>query len=193
MTNYPEIENLIKIAKILDELIIPYYVTGGFAVSIYGRPRFTADIDIIIKMSHLNSGEFAIRMKRLFPSGYVDEDQIKNALSRFGEFNIIDPESGLKIDFFIAKKNEFEKECFKNIKKEDVGYKTNFISAEDLIISKLIWFQQSESTKQLEDIVSIIDVQKKLDQDYLNLWIKKLGLQKKWQKIEDILAKKEKL
>lgn len=38
---------LIKIAKILKELKIPYLVTGGVAVLIWGRPRFTADIDIL--------------------------------------------------------------------------------------------------------------------------------------------------
>jgi hypothetical protein len=40
-------ELLIEIAKILDKLKIPYLVTGGIAVLIWGRPRFTADIDII--------------------------------------------------------------------------------------------------------------------------------------------------
>jgi Na+/glutamate symporter len=43
-------ELLKKIAKILDDLKIPYAVTGGFAVSIWGIPRYTADIDIIIEL-----------------------------------------------------------------------------------------------------------------------------------------------
>ena len=32
---------LVKIARILDELGIEYFVTGGFAVSVWGRPRAT--------------------------------------------------------------------------------------------------------------------------------------------------------
>src|SRR3972149_8729967 len=162
MENYPELKNLIGIAKVLDELKIPYYVTGGFAVSIYGRPRFTADIDIIIKMSHLKKDDFAKNLQAVFPKGYIDKDQIDSALARHSEFNIIDPVSGLKIDFWIAKDNEFEKECFKNSKNENLGYKVKFISPEDLIISKLIWFKESQSTRQLEDIKSIHDIQMKL-------------------------------
>lgn len=33
---------LCKIAEILEKLRIPYIITGGFAVAVWGRPRFTA-------------------------------------------------------------------------------------------------------------------------------------------------------
>lgn len=186
MKKYPELKNLIKIAKVLDELKISYYVTGGFAVSIHGRPRFTADIDIVIKMSNPQVNVFAAKLQKIFPKGYVDENQINDALARQGEFNIIDPESGLKIDFFITKNNEFEKECFKRVQPQDIGYKVNFTSPENLIINKLIWFKEGQSTRQLEDIASVIDIQKKLDQKYLALWITKLGLQDEWRKLESL-------
>lgn len=186
MQNTPEIENLIKIAKILDQIKIPYYVTGGFAVSVYGHPRFTADIDIVIKMSNLAVRDFATKLQKIFPKGYVDENQISNALAEQGEFNIIDPESGLKIYFFITKNDEFEKECFKKACSQDVGYKVIFTTSENLIISKLIWHKQSQSTRHLEDIASVIDNQKKLDHKYLSLWINKLGLQAEWQKLKEL-------
>jgi len=41
---------LVKVAKVLDNLSIPYVVTGGMAVTIWGRVRFTADIDIVIEL-----------------------------------------------------------------------------------------------------------------------------------------------
>lgn len=184
MKQYPELKNLAKIAEALDELKIPYYVTGGFAVSIYGRPRFTADIDIVIKMSNPQVYNFTTKLKQIFPKGYIDENQINNALNRVGEFNIIDPESGLKVDFFISKNDAFEKECFKRSVYQNLGHKINFTSPENLIISKLIWYRESESTRQLEDIKSVMDIQNKLDQRYLALWINKLGLKKEWDKLE---------
>lgn len=184
MQKYPELKNLAKIAKVLDELKISYYVTGGFAVSIYGRPRFTADIDMVIKMSNHLVSDFAVKIQKIFPKGYVDENQITQALSRKGEFNIIEPESGLKVDFFVTKDDEFEKECFGRAKPRDIGYKVNFTAPENLIISKLLWYRDSQSTRHLEDIASVKDVQKDLDQKYLNLWIDKLDLKKEWQEIE---------
>jgi len=46
-----EIEKfLIKIVQILENLKIDYFVTGGLAVSVWGRPRATFDIDIVIKL-----------------------------------------------------------------------------------------------------------------------------------------------
>lgn len=178
-----EIEILIQIAKVLNELKIPYYIAGGYAVSVWGRPRFTADLDLIIKMSPSQTGDFAKRMADLFPTGYVDKEQIDSALRNVSEFNIIDPETGLKIDFFIAKKSDFEEACFKRANPKNVGYKVRFIAPEDLIISKLIWYKQSSSTRHLEDIKSIL-ANSKIDKRYLNLWIKKLGLEKEYLELE---------
>lgn len=52
------------------------------------------------------------------------------------------------------------------------GYKVYIISPEDLILSKLILYAQGESSKQLEDIKSVITIQKKLDWKYINKWAK---------------------
>lgn len=49
MITTPE-QLLSKIAKILKDLKISYAVTGGFAVIVWGKPRFTADIDIIVEL-----------------------------------------------------------------------------------------------------------------------------------------------
>ena len=39
-----------KIAAALEQLGIPYLITGGLAVTVWGRPRFTADIDIVVEI-----------------------------------------------------------------------------------------------------------------------------------------------
>lgn len=41
---------LVAIVKILKKLKIPYMITGGIAVLLWGRPRFTADIDIVVEL-----------------------------------------------------------------------------------------------------------------------------------------------
>ena len=41
---------LVKVAPILDQLCIAYFVTGGFAVSVWGRPRATFDVDIVVQL-----------------------------------------------------------------------------------------------------------------------------------------------
>ena len=41
---------LLDIVRFLNGLKIRYFITGGFAVSVWGRPRSTADIDIVIEL-----------------------------------------------------------------------------------------------------------------------------------------------
>lgn len=177
---------LVATAKVLDNLKIPYYVAGGYAVSILGRPRFTADIDLVIKIKPVHVKPFALEIKKLFSDVYLDEDQINSALSHIGEFNLIEPNTGLKIDFFIAKNNPFEMGCFNRIISLELGrddyiYKIKFTSPEDLILSKLLWFKESQSTRHLEDIQSVLDIQQKIDQTYLATWVRELDLSKEWR------------
>jgi hypothetical protein len=55
--------------------------------------------------------------------------------------------------------------------------RTNFASPEDLILSKLLWGQQTQSEKQWRDVLGIVKVQAdRLDAEYLSLWAEHLGL-----------------
>ncbi len=48
---------LVSITKTLKYLNIPYLVTGGIAVLVWGRPRFTADIDIVVELDYKWAGQ----------------------------------------------------------------------------------------------------------------------------------------
>ncbi len=102
----------------------------------------------------------------------------KSAIRHNSEFNFIDGVTGLKVDFFVAQKDElsalkFKRRIAKKINKKIVY----FISPEDLILSKLEWHQQGGSTRQLEDIESILKISgDKLDYSYLKSWAKRLGV-----------------
>jgi len=178
---------LVKIAKILDSLGIKYFVTGGFAVSIWGRPRATFDIDIVIKIIEPQVSKLARAWRSISKAGYADENMIRDAIRNKGEFNFIDPDSCLKVDFWVKKESDNPPE-FKNRKLEKIsGQNVYFISPEDLILSKLQWYRLSCSDRHIEDVKSVISISgKRLDKKYLNRWIGKLGLGKiiKEKKIE---------
>jgi len=129
---------LIKIAKILDKLKIPYVITGGMAVSIWGRVRYTADVDIVVELLKTNVNLLAKELLAVDKDVYVSEEAMREALVRKGEFNLIHPQSGLKVDFWIVKDNFNKQEIKRGIVKEIDGNKINFVSPEDLILSKLL-------------------------------------------------------
>lgn len=167
-----EIEDLlVKIATILGDLNIPYIITGGMAVSVWGRPRFTADIDIVVELFPKNIKILAKELLKLDKDVYVSQEAMLEALKYNGEFNFIDPHSQLKVDFWVVN-DAFNKQKIKRkIVKKIEGKKINFISPEDLILSKLLWYKESNSTRQLEDIQSVLRISK-VDLKYLKTWAK---------------------
>lgn len=51
-SNQDEIFQVVdRISKILTDLKLKYHLTGGLVSSFYGEPRFTQDIDIVLKIS----------------------------------------------------------------------------------------------------------------------------------------------
>ena len=162
-----EIEDLlIKIAQILDSLKTPYAITGGMAVSVWGRPRFTADIDIVVELLPKNMNLLAKKLLEIDKDVYVSEEAMQEALERKGEFNFIHPQSRLKVDFWVVKDSFNKQEIKRAIPKDIEGYKINFVSPEDLILSKLLWYQLSQSSRQLEDIDSVLKISE-VDMDYI--------------------------
>jgi len=164
---------LLQIVKILNNLKIPYIVTGGFAVAVLARPRFTADIDIVIKIGLKNIRELTKELHKIDKDVYVSQEAMREAIENDGEFNFIHPQTGLKVDFWV-KRYPFEK-FERAIVKKINGQEVNFISAEDLILSKLIWYKKGQGAKQLEDIKSLLGIAKP-DLNYIKEWARKQSI-----------------
>lgn len=171
-------EELLKsITEVLAELKIPYAITGGFAASVWGNPRSTADIDIIIELMEKNVGPLTKKVSSLDKNFYVDEDMARDAVIHKSEFNFIDPDCGLKVDFFVMDNTSYNKLKIKRAILRDLyGAKALFVSPEDLILSKLIWSKETYSQKQFEDIKTVLrNKEIKLDYNYINKWAEKHG------------------
>ena len=177
---------LIRIAGILDELQIPYLVTGGLAVLVWGRPRFTADIDVVIETQAEDRHKIYQKLSEIGES-YIDEEEIKKAIETRGEFNFIDGESGIKVDFWILKNDDFDtSRLSRRVAREVLGKKIYFTSPEDLILIKLTWHKESGSSRHLEDIESVVKISgDKLDYPYIERWAVKLSVSKLWDEVSE--------
>jgi len=162
-----------KIAQILDRLGISYIITGGIAVAVWGRPRFTADIDIVVELAPHKLDKLAEALANIDKEAVVDKEQIREAFKHLGEFNFLHPPSGLKVDFWMLKDEPFDFERMnRRVVRKIGGQKIFFTSPEDLILIKLLWHKESQSDRQLEDVLSILKIQRKLDFRYLRKWAK---------------------
>ena len=93
-----------KITQALDRAEIPYMVSGSIALNTYAVPRMTRDIDIVIELKK----EDIDRLCKIFEIGfYIDQLTVQEEVKRRGMFNVIDFESGYKIDFIIRKNSPY--------------------------------------------------------------------------------------
>jgi len=158
-----------KVVTALEQNEIPYMLTGAVAVSYYGRPRFTHDVDLIIQIQLKD----AQRIVRLFENEfYVALEGIIDALRHSTMFNLVHSETGIKVDCWLLKHKEYDRLSFSRRRKEIVFDQEMYISSpEDLIIAKLDWYKQSDIQKHYEDVIGIFQIQQgKLDIDYIKKW-----------------------
>lgn len=173
-------------AETLERLGIEYLVTGSMASIAYGEPRFTNDIDIVVRLS----GEQVDRLCRSFPAEgfYVNVDAAREAVHRHGQFNVIHPTSGLKIDFMVAAEDEFNQSRFARRRQLDIAAAgaVSFAAPEDVILRKLEYYREGGSDKHLRDIRGILSLTgEAIDRTYLTQWVERLGVQSEW---EDAIA-----
>ena len=160
----------------LDNRGINYMLSGSVALNSYTVPRFTRDIDIVIELQETNFDSFAdIFTNR---ACYFHRESTQEAVFRQGMFNIIDWESGFKVDFIIKKENLFHQSEFSRKQRKIILGNTAgwVISPEDLVIAKFIWIQDVFSEQQLLDIRNLLTDNAQLDADYIKRWIFQLGL-----------------
>jgi hypothetical protein len=162
-----------KIVDVLNELNIPYMLSGSVAMGAYIVPRTTRDFDFIVYLQPKDIDRFVENFENGY---YCNVDAVKDAVKHHSLFNIIDHSSGYKADFIILKNEEFRQEEFK--RRVEIQYfekKIYLVTIEDLLLSKIIWIQDLQSAQQIEDIKNISELDT-LDWVYINDWIKKLKL-----------------
>ncbi len=166
------IEILLQTAVRLTRLKIPYMVTGAFAVSFYGKPRSTHDIDLIVEIDMSGIERIYEAFREDF---YVSKEAMEEAVRYRSMFNIIHNETLTKIDFWMLEDTAFDRERFsRRVGEELRGVPVYFSSPEDMIIVKLDWFKQTEIHKHYEDALGIVLVQQdSLDIEYVRQWCAK--------------------
>ena len=173
-------EVLQRIAAALDQAEVAYMLTGSFASAYYGVPRSTQDIDLVIAGSNAQLRKFVEGLP--LNKYYADTETALEAHRRESMFNVIDLESGWKIDMIIRKSREFSQEEFKRRRQVNIQGAQLFVaSAEDVVISKLEWAKRAQSQRQIEDAAGIMKMQgDSLDRSYIEKWVRELDLTQEW-------------
>ncbi|MDH4155332.1 MAG: hypothetical protein OEV01_16260 [Nitrospira sp.] len=175
-------ELLDRLVSALERLQIPYLITGSVAAMAYGEPRLTNDIDVVVDIneSHVNG------LLTQFPANefYLDDEAIRDALLRKGQFNIIHPASGLKIDVMVQQGTAFERSRFRRARLVHFTgqHGGRFAAPEDVILKKMEYYREGGSEKHLRDIAGIMKVSAgSIDEVYIGQWADQLGTRDIWE------------
>ena len=168
----------------LERLQLRYFVTGSTLTIFYGEPRFTNDIDVVVDLPDNAAKMFCAQ----FPEQhfYLDEEAVRDAIRHKSQFNIIHPQSGLKIDVIIPESSDFNRSRFNRVKRVWPGpdWDAAFASPEDAIIKKMEYFREGGSEKHLRDIAGVLKTSgSEIDLDYIEHWATAFGLLDIWQAI----------
>lgn len=166
-----------ELVRVFDRLQILCALGGSMVSSIFGKPRFTEDADLVAEAF---PGKERALTESLPSSYYVSLDAVEEAVRERSSFNVIHSASGFKIDVFIAKETPFEKSAFLRRRVAEIaGESIHLVTPEDIILFKLKWHRLGGgvSDRQWNDILGVLQVQRdNLDNEYLKHWAERLGL-----------------
>jgi len=177
-------ELLRQVTGILEWLGLRYFVTGSMATIFFGEPRFTNDIDIVVDLPAGRIAELCAAFPP--PDFYLSEETVRRAVARRGQFNIIHPSSGLKVDVMVPADIPFNRSRFLRVKRVRPlpDFEATFSSAEDVILKKMEAYLEGGSEKHLRDITGVLKISgEHLDRSYIEEWGDRMGTTEVWEKI----------
>jgi hypothetical protein len=165
---------LALVVQALDAVGIPHMVAGSVASTHHSQPRTTQDIDLVIEADVAQLTRF---VQQFDPDRYYVSDPLA-AVRGSGQFNLLDPASGWKVDLILRRDRPFSRSEFHRRQSVEIlGVRTAVATAEDTILAKLEWSRLGESERQRRDVASILSSQlPDLDLSYLRHWAAELGL-----------------
>jgi hypothetical protein len=184
----PLLEGLTLLIQALEELEIPYLIGGSMASSIYGQPRLTNDVDLVVVLPPERAGELSRRLRKDF---YADELEIAEAMQRGRSVNVVHMATAYKFDLFPLEKTPFGQMQMQRRRREELkpfapGMVAPVAAPEDILLQKLVWFRTSGRISELQwkDVRGVLMVQgPELNYDYCDTWAEKLGVLDLWKQL----------
>jgi hypothetical protein len=173
----------------LNRLEIPYVVTGATAAIIYGEPRLTNDLDLVV----LLKAEDVIGFVGAFPPAvfYCPPPEILRIEIKRphrGHFNLIHHETGSKSDIYLCGDDELNRWALSQRRKIAVESEHVWVAPpEYVIIRKLQYYREGESEKHLKDMEGMLSLSsEQIDFHLMEEMVKRHGLEREWQKVRSL-------
>ncbi|MGC2528532.1 MAG: hypothetical protein WA639_12340 [Candidatus Acidiferrum sp.] len=184
----PEANLFLIFTERLNSLGVPYMVSGSVAVILYGEPRLTHDVDLIVVLDR----EQIARLLEVFPPAEfycppIEVIVMEAAREQRGHFNIIHHETGFKADVYLSGRDPLHAWGLARSRRLDLeGQLIVVAPPEYVILRKLEYYREGGSEKHLRDIRSMLDASEgAIDRAELEKQIDARGLQEAWRLVQE--------
>jgi hypothetical protein len=181
----PDPELALLFLRPLNKMGLRYIVSGGVASILYGEPRFTNDVDVVVFLRHSDIP----RLTEAFPHPEfylppADLIEAEIARPQHGQFNVVHIDTGFKADLYTTGRDDLNAWAFRNARKMDFqGELIAVAPPEYVIIRKLEFFREGGSDKHLRDIRTMLAVSgDQINRQELEEWIRARKLETEWTK-----------
>ena len=172
----------------LEAIGAPYMITGATAAILYGQPRVTNDLDVVLSLD--DRARHALL--KAFPEAefYVPPEsviQTEQARPQRGHFNLIHLESGYKADIYLTGSDPLHAWAMPLRHRLHWGNNLEISVAppEYVVLRKLEYYREGRSAKHPADIRAIREVTG-VDESALTPWLERMGLSSLWQEIKSM-------
>ncbi|MEO8613556.1 MAG: hypothetical protein ABI600_00320 [Luteolibacter sp.] len=168
----------------LNEHGIRYIITGSVASMVYGEPRLTNDVDVVLEITSQDIptlvNAFPEKDFYLPPVEIIETELLRGSR---GHFNIISQLTMLKADIYLVGNDPIQRWGMKEARILDIDdQQISFASPEYVIIRKLEFYREGNSAKHLRDIASMItESSSEIDHLTLATYLSQLHLETEWQ------------
>ena len=172
----------------LNQLRIPYLVTGGVASVVYGEPRLTRDIDLVIELRPRDARRFAEAWSTeefyVPPVEVIEEESGRPA---HGHFNVIHHQTAMRADIYLPGSDALTAWAFAHKVVRRIDNDEVFLAPiEAVMLSKLRYYQVGKSDRHLRDIHQMLRISGDLvDRPELERWATRLGVEGEWKQAQD--------
>jgi hypothetical protein len=170
----------------LNRIGAEYMITGATAAILYGQPRLTNDLDLVLALRE----EQIKLLAEVFPEPdfYLPPESVivaEHARSMRGHFNILHLSSGYKADIYLTGRDPLHAWAMPLRRRISWNERTTLPVAppEYVILRKLEYYREGGSSKHPADIRAILATSA-VDREALDVWSRRLGVAELLSQIE---------
>lgn len=182
-----DLEPLLVFTEPLESLGLDYFVTGSIASIIYGEPRLTHDIDLVLSLQVRDASRLVQAYSGdTFYCPPVENLRLEAQRQDRGHFNIIHHTTGFKADIYLKGSHPLHAWAFERRRAIPLpnGGRLQVAPPEYVILRKLEFYKEGGSDKHIRDVRGILQISgDSLDRAEIDAWVGKLGLEEPWRRL----------